>query len=143
VRGTYFEVKLDPPLSCEAEGFAMRHHSEQERAPRHFEIWGYPETLVTTDAKPSPPESDEWDEWQLLSKHVGDTTIGVHTNGMGIWLLDAGPHVDAAGGPKTETRFTKFRILKTGCSAAESCIWLHVSGFEVFGKLFVKRGIPS
>lgn len=148
----YFELKLHPCLSCEVEGFAMRHHSQEHRAPRHWEIWGYSENTITRDVtNVAPPlcEAGTWDGWWLLSKHVWDTTIGVHPNGMGVWLLDAGPHVDSRLGTfppatKTGTRFTKFRILRTGPSAADqSCIFFHVSGFEIFGKLFIKRDTRS
>jgi len=59
---------------------------------------------------------------------------------VGVWLLDAGPHVARAGGPKSGTRFTRFRILEARRdTAGRWCIWLHVSGFELLGKLFVRR----
>lgn len=94
----------------------MRHHSKQQRAPRRWLFLG--NTALEGE-----------DEWEVIREHVNDKTIPVEPAGAGVWTLEV---------PKGKA-FQRFRIVRTGPSAAKNCKWLHCSGWEIYGTLYLDR----
>eukprot|EP00992_Anisonema_acinus_P008026 TRINITY_DN4098_c0_g1_i1.p1 TRINITY_DN4098_c0_g1~~TRINITY_DN4098_c0_g1_i1.p1 ORF type:complete len:277 (-),score=57.38 TRINITY_DN4098_c0_g1_i1:127-900(-) len=107
---SFFEVDLGPRFRIAPTHYTLRHGSQQQRAPRHWDL------LAAT--APGGP-------WTVLSEHRDDASLGPAADSCATFSLAVG-----------DTGFRCFRIAWRGPSAM-NCHYFHVNGFELYGRFAI------